>query len=276
MSPRPFVVMAPDNSDTEEIGPFQFTVLVLSVVVLLTLVIDTTTDLPTEVSELVQAIDNSVCIVLLVDFLIRFRKAKSKLAFMKWGWIDLVASIPTLEVLRLGRLVRVFRVLRMLRGIRLVHRLTTALFKDKVKGGFTAAALAVFLLLCFSSISILICEQGEPEANIVTAGDAIWWSIATVTTVGYGDRYPVTTEGRFVAAALMLSGLGLFGTISALTAALFVGLPEDDGGVDELTGEVKRLRIEIAELRASSHRSRSETVVGDARTIPIITVRPSG
>lgn len=272
MSPRPSVVMTPEESNEEEIGPFQFTVLVLSIVVLLTLVIDTTTDLPEEVSGLLQGIDNTVCIVLLVDFLIRFRKAKSKLTFMKWGWIDLVASIPTLEVLRLGRLVRVFRILRMLRGVRLIHRLTTAMFKDKLKGGFTAAALAVFLLLCFSSVSILICEQKEPDANITTAGDAIWWSVATVTTVGYGDRYPTTTEGRVVAAVLMLSGLGLFGTISALTAAMFVGLPEDDGGVSELTAEVRQLRAELAEFRNLPQRP--SPVVLDVRTTPIFAAQP--
>jgi voltage-gated potassium channel len=241
--------MAPEESQPEEIGPFQFTVLVLSIVVLITLVIDTTLDLPVEVSGLLQTIDNTVCIVLLIDFLIRFRKAPSKLQFMKWGWIDLVASSPNVELLRLGRLVRVFRVLRMLRGIRLIHRLATALFKDKIKGGFAAAGLSVFLLLCFSSISILICEQNEPEANIATAGDAMWWSVATITTVGYGDRYPITTEGRCVAVVLMLSGLGLFGTISALTAALFIGLPEDDDGINQLTDEVRQLRAEIAGLR---------------------------
>lgn len=242
--------MATDDTPVEEIGPFQFTVLVLSFVVLLTLVIDTTTELPEEVSRLLQTIDNTVCIVLLIDFLIRFRKASSKLGFMKWGWIDLVASIPTLEVLRLGRLVRIFRVLRMLRGMRLVHRILTTVFRNKFKGGITVAILSVFLLICFSSVSILICEK-DPESNIRTAGDAVWWSVATLSTVGYGDRYPVTTEGRIVAGVLMLSGLGLFGTISALTASLFVGLPEEPDGTKELEGEVHRLRDEIVTLRHS-------------------------
>lgn len=262
--------MAQDKTNVEEIGPFQFTVLVLSVIVLLTLVIDTTMELPVEISKLLRTIDNSVCIVLLIDFLIRFRKATSKLTFMKWGWIDLLASIPTLEALRLGRLIRIFRVLRMLRGIRLVHRILNTFLRNKIRGGFVAAGLAVFLLLSFSSISILICEQGYPDANITTAGDAVWWSVATITTVGYGDRYPVTVEGRIVAGVLMLSGLGLFGTISALTAALFVGLPEDDDGVSELTLEVRRLREEIAALRGPK-----AAVIGDSRTMPILTTESS-
>lgn len=242
--------MAKDDSPAEEIGPFQFAVLVLSFVALLTLVIDTTTELPGEVSSLLQHIDNAVCIVLLIDFLVRFRKSPAKLAFMKWGWIDLVASIPTLEVLRLGRLVRIFRVLRMLRGMRLVHRILTTVFRNKLKGGISIALLSVFLLICFSSVSILICET-DPESNIHTAGDAVWWSIATLSTVGYGDRYPVTTEGRIVASVLMFSGLGLFGTISALTASFFVGLPQETDSTKELEEEVNRLRTEIVTLRNS-------------------------
>lgn len=231
----------------EEIGPFQIIILVLSLIILLCLLVDTTVALPAEISRFLQGMDNAVCAVLLIDFGIRFHHAKSKRDFMKWGWIDLVASIPTTDWLRLGRLVRVLRVLRVLRAMRLFHRLVTLLFRHRVKGTLASAALAVFLLLSFSSISILICERTD-EANIKTAEDAAWWSVATITTVGYGDRYPVTTEGRLVAVVLMLSGLGLFGTISAVTASFFVGLPDDDLTADILE-EVRSLRKEIAQLR---------------------------
>lgn len=77
-------------------------------------------------------------------FFLRLRKAPDKWHFMRWGWIDLLASIPNLEMLRLGRLVRVFRVLRMLRGVRLVHRLLTTIFRHRIQGGLSMVGLTVF------------------------------------------------------------------------------------------------------------------------------------
>lgn len=236
-----------DSSSPEEVGLFQVVVLVLSIVVLVTLVVDTTLTLPPEISRLLQGIDNFVCVILLIDFGVRFKQAESKPGFMKWGWIDLVASIPTLNFLRLGRVVRVIRVIRVLRTMRLVHQLFTTLFRHRLKSGFASAGLAVFLLLSFSSISILLCERA-PKSNITTAEDAIWWSVTTITTVGYGDRYPVTTEGRLVAMVLMISGLGLFGTISGMTATLFIG-PRDEASSNQVLAELRALRAEVTALK---------------------------
>jgi len=238
----------PAAQQPEEIGPFQFVVLVLSLVVLAILVLETVVEMPTEVSVLLACIDNFLCVVLLTDFFLRLRKAPDKWHFMRWGWIDLLASIPNLEMLRLGRLVRVFRVLRMLRGVRLVHRLLTTIFRHRIQGGLSMVGLTVFLMLSFSSISILLLEQ-DPDATITTAGDAIWWSVATLTTVGYGDLFPVTVEGRILAATLMFSGLGLFGTISGITASLFVGASSDDEVIVPLAEEIRKLRVEVASLK---------------------------
>ncbi|MGE0021904.1 MAG: potassium channel family protein [Draconibacterium sp.] len=77
------------------------------------------------------------------------------------------------------------------------------------------------LLIIFSSIAILQVENA-PNSNIQTAEDAIWWSYVTITTVGYGDKFPVTTEGRIIASVLMTAGVGLFGTFTAYIASLFV------------------------------------------------------
>lgn len=76
------------------------------------------------------------------------------------------------------------------------------------------------------ALAILDAEQSADDANIVTLGDALWWATTTVTTVGYGDRFPVTTEGRFVALALMLVGIALIGSVTAAVAAWFISQVE--------------------------------------------------
>jgi voltage-gated potassium channel len=94
-------------------------------------------------------------------------------------------------------------------------------FQNRIKGTFTAAILITLLIVIFSSISILIVEK-SPDSNITTAEDAIWWALVTVTTVGYGDKYPVTTEGRLIAVILMFTGVGLFGVFTGYISSLFV------------------------------------------------------
>src|ERR1700704_1641743 len=113
----------------EAVGPFQLVILVLSLVVLGGLVADTFFHLPPEISRLLQTVDTIVCVVFLLDFLVRFSRAKSKAAFMKWGWVDLLASIPSVSTLRWGRAVRLLRILRLLRGLRSLHRVLTLLFE---------------------------------------------------------------------------------------------------------------------------------------------------
>ena len=71
------------------------------------------------------------------------------------------------------------------------------------------------------SVAILEFER-VPGANILTAEDALWWALSTMTTVGYGDRFPVTTEGRMIAAVLMITGVGLFGVLSGTIAGWFL------------------------------------------------------
>jgi voltage-gated potassium channel len=204
------------------VGAFQLGLLVLTILLLCALVAETVLNLPKEVSGLVHLFDTFACAVFFADFCYRFFRAESKLQFMKWGWIDLIACIPNLEALRYGRLVRVLRVIRLLRGMRSVQLVLDAVFHERLHAGAVSVIFSAILLVCFSSLSILVCER-RPDANIKTAEDALWWSVATVTTVGYGDKYPVTTEGRAIGIVLMLGGVSMFGCISGLAATFFLG-----------------------------------------------------
>ena len=251
--------MDPKPSPADEpLGPFQLVLLALSLLVLGALVAETFLALPPEIARILQVVDTLVCGVFLVDFVVRFRAAPSKAQFMKWGWIDLLASVPTLDTLRWGRAVRVFRVLRLLRGLRSIQRLLALLFAQRTRGGVASVALISFLVVTFSSIGILVCER-VPAANIRTAEDAVWWSLTTITTVGYGDKFPVTTAGRIVAAAVMVIGVGLFGTLSGLIASLFLGKADAKIEKDEtaILAEIRALRAEVAALRTEKNRSPS-------------------
>lgn len=242
-----------DQASPEEFGPFQFAVLVLSLVLLLGLTAELLLPVPREIQRLVFIIDTVVCLVLFIDFAVRLRAAPSKLRFMKWGWIDLLASIPAVEVLRYGRIFRIVRIVRMIVAIRSLNRFLRILWESKAHAGAAAILVIAFLVISFGSAGVLLAEQ-TPDANIRTAEDALWWSITTVTTVGYGDRYPVTTAGRLIATLLMVSGIGLFGTLSGVAASFFLGDEKDAPASREaqraMLARLDALQRELAELRA--------------------------
>ena len=191
-------------------------------------------------------IDFLICLFFLYDFFARFYKAKSKLQFLKWGWIDFISSIPVLGVFQWARISRVIRIIRILRAFRSTKVLLQYLFRNCSRGTFATAALVSLLMTIFSSIAILNFEKA-PDSNIKNPEDALWWAFTTITTVGYGDRYPVTTGGRIVAALLMTSSVGLFGIFTAFIASFFVAEDQkkDDTDIKALIEEVRLLRLKI-------------------------------
>jgi len=243
----------PSTEDKSEkrLGFLNVLVIFLSVYVLIALMADTFFKLPKEVSHVLHYIDNFICIFFLLDFSIRFFRAENKWKFMRWGWIDLISSIPTFDLFRYGRAIRLIKLLRILRGFKSIKHLTEHLFADRTKGSFTTIALLALTMVFFSSVIILQFEN-SPESNIKTGEDAIWWSFTTITTVGYGDKYPVTTGGRIVAIVLMCTGVGMFGVLSATLASWFVAgknkqMQEEiiEKMEDEIEEEMEELKQEM-------------------------------
>jgi voltage-gated potassium channel len=154
-------------------------------------------------------------------FINDFRKAPNKLKFMKWGWIDLLASIPSFDMFRSARIFRLFRLLRVFKSIGSITILINHIMSDKSKGILTISVIAAILVIFFSSTFILYCEN-LPECNIKTAEDAIWWTMCTITTVGYGDKFPITTEGRMIGVLTMLVGIVVFSTFMAFVSSKFL------------------------------------------------------
>jgi voltage-gated potassium channel len=205
----------------KELNLFNIIILVLSLYVLISLIVTTLFVLSDEVTVLLNYVDNLICIIFLVDFAIRFKKANNKLVFKKWGWIDLISSIPYIDFLRAGRVLRLIRLIRVFRAFKATKLIFEHINRNKKQTALTSVALISFLMVIFSSIAILQFEK-DINSNIKTAEDAIWWSYVTITTVGYGDKFPITTEGRIIGAVLMTMGVGIFGTFTALVSSWFI------------------------------------------------------
>jgi len=255
------------SSKNHGLGILDVGLLIVTVIVLCGQVSDTVLVLPGELSSLIHMVDTCACVIFFMEFCFRLYRAESKLAYLKWGWIDLIASVPNIQALRWGRMVRVLRIIRLLRGFRSVQKVALLVFQHKAKGGAGAVLLTAVLLVTFSSASILVCEQQSPDANIKTAEEALWWSVSTLATVGYGDRYPVTTEGRVIAMVLMVAGVGMFGAVSGLAAWVFVGAPEGNTyELREVTERLTRVEANLEELlrlqRTAGTRSKEEKQAG--------------
>lgn len=149
--------------------------------------------------------------VFLVDYVVRLRLAADRPTFVRHNLIDLaVVVLPLLRPLRLLRLVTLLAVLNRKAGGSLRGRVSV----------YVAGSATMIILV--ASLAILDAERGAPDASIATFGDALWWAVTTVTTVGYGDLYPVTGPGRMVAVGLMISGIALIGVITATFASWLI------------------------------------------------------
>ncbi|WP_165555762.1 potassium channel family protein [Kribbella pittospori] len=144
------------------------------------------------------------------DYFVRLTLAEDRRRFVRKNVVDL--AVIVLPLLRPMRLVRLLPVLARMQhaGMSLRGRATT----------YVVAGAALLVLV--ASLAVLDAERGSTEANITSYGDALWWAAATVTTVGYGDRFPTTGEGRIVGVALMLGGITIVGTVTAALASWFV------------------------------------------------------
>ncbi len=158
--------------------------------------------------------------VLLVDFGYRFATAPSRRGyfFRGFGWADLFSSLPFAELkfLRIFRLLRVYRLMHDLGG-RAVAR---SLIRERAGSALLSLLLMGILVLEFGSLQILYLEKDAAGANITDASDALWYTIVTISTVGYGDQFPVTNAGRVMGSFIIIVGVGIFGTFTGYLANL--------------------------------------------------------
>ncbi|WP_229660552.1 potassium channel family protein [Marmoricola endophyticus] len=192
-------------------------------------------------------------VVFVVDYVVRVAVSQDRPRFLR-------THVPELLVVVLPAL----RPLRMLQLLNLLGQLNRSAAGSSFRGRVAAyVASAATLVVLTGALAGLDAERGAPGANIETFGDAVWWALTTVSTVGYGDLYPVTVTGRLVAAVLMLAGIALLGAVTASLASWLIDkVSADDDAADDaaeaatrddihrLLDEVSALRAEVGELRS--------------------------
>lgn len=223
-----------DLQDLKDPG-YEIFILLVSVLSVINFIVAWVPGLDPDSVNVLVVVNFFLTIIFLADFSYRLLTAgsKSRYFFHNWGWADLLASIPALRILRLFRIFKAWRLLnrygaRNIFGQLRKHRAESVLF---------IVVFCVMLVIESGAFLILMAERGAPDANIQTASDAMWWVYVTITTVGYGDRYPVTNMGRLVGVMVMTMGVALFGTLAGFIANKLLA-PEKGtgpGGKDETT-----------------------------------------
>ena len=253
----------------------ELVVLVLSLYSLGALTAELLLPLDPEIRLLLRRVDDFVCAVFLLDFLVHLSLAPSKKAFWRLGWIDLLSSIPEIGWLRWGRAFRVFRILRALRSFQAVSEHFRA---DRARATFVVVGLMSLIAVLFATIAVFELEHGLAGSNIHSAGDALWWAFATITTIGYGDHYPVTAAGRVVAVVLVVFGLSFFGAFTAYVASFFLEKTQlkEESEIHHLILEVRKLREKIDQLEAGRPGAAVNPPAAASRATPSATGRPPG
>lgn len=181
-----------------------------------------------------------------VDYLIRLAVARRKRRFVRTHWFDLaVLVLPVLRPLR---------ALRLITALRVLHQRAETWTRGRLA---LYVASTTVLLVCIAALAVLDAERGRPDATINSYPEALWWGVVTITTVGYGDAYPTTLDGRLVALGLMIGGIGLIGFVTGSLASWIVEriAAEEEPietmrtEVHDMLTELRRLRAEVADLR---------------------------
>lgn len=200
-----------------------------------------------DIANVIYIINGFMMPIFLGDFFYRLFTTSSKSGYFlrNFGWADLLSSLPfpQLKILRMFRLWRVIRLFKRFGARHLLNEFVQHRAEN-------ALLLVIFLVMCvleFGAMAVLKAENKSPDANITSASDAIWWAYVTITTVGYGDRYPTTNWGRIVGVLVMTAGVGLFGTLAGFLSGKLLNPPAKKKA--PATSESNDPKSRIAELK---------------------------
>jgi voltage-gated potassium channel len=215
-------------------------VLILTIFSLFLMAVQMVLKVGTLTYDLVNTYNNVVCYFFLADFAMRLIAAPRMRDYFigQRGYFDLLGSIPSFGFSQYTALLRLFRLSRLFRLRRFMNPENRKILRDEIlnnRGSYAALLTVIMAVLVVStaSIFVLFFESQSPDANITTGGDSLWWAIVTITTVGYGDRYPVTPGGRLIAVSVMFAGVGIIGALASILASFLIPSPKKEEKPDE-------------------------------------------
>ena len=221
--------------------------LMLALAFLAAFVVGYLPDVSPELREDARFVEDVIIAIFAADLVIRVAVAERRFAYLRSRWLDvLIIVVPFL------------RPLRLLMFLPMLMRAIASL--QRIMGPFQGAyVLVVGLITVFTTAGLMLVFEGRSDGPIQTFGDALWWSITTITTVGYGDTFPVTSEGRALAAGLMVVGISLFGVLTAGIAAYLVESAteeeedEQSQKLDEILRRLEALERSLEERDEKKH-----------------------
>ncbi|PHR50320.1 MAG: voltage-gated potassium channel [Cycloclasticus sp.] len=224
-----------DNTDTKSGKAFALLIQSLIIVSLVSFSIDTLPNLSSTTKELLYAIEVITVAIFTFEYLIRFIVAKKKLKFVFsfYGLVDLAAILPfyistgldlrAVRVFRLLRLVRILKLLKYNQAINRFHRAIVIAKEELILFGFISS-----VMLYLSAVGIYFFENAAQPEQFKSVFHSLWWALTTLTTVGYGDMYPITAGGKLFTFFVLVVGLGIVAVPTGLVASALSQVREQD------------------------------------------------
>ncbi|MFQ6089752.1 MAG: ion transporter [Candidatus Methanofastidiosia archaeon] len=203
---------------------------------------------------LIHRIDFWICMIFIAEFSVRILKEEDRKAYFKARWLEIPGMIP-FTMINVSATFRIFRLFRLVRVFALMRRFSRLYQKRFVRNEVQYMVVVVITILLFSSYGIFFFER-RVNPDIKSIGDAIWWSIVTVTTVGYGDKVPITPLGKVIGVILMFTGIGIIGVLSGTMASYLLRGYKGERETEDVEEALRILKLRRAKGEVSEEQYR--------------------